>query len=242
VLRPVHLSVLLLLITSAIADDAANRRELIRSLARGAGELGRVTLGEVVEATTGKKVLPFPAEGDAVAARILAALKNALATTLEQANAANSGAKKQARINEVSRFFEDHLRELLNATSGFTCDWPKTKDGKVQRSGYPDLRLVHHASGRVTYLDPKVYAADSGESSFRTFYFEPGEGTGKITEDAHHLILGIAHDGNTGAWKFTGWKVVDVSQISLQLKAEFNASNREMYAREAVRGEGRAGN
>lgn len=201
-----------------------------------------MTLGEVVEATTEKKVLPFPADGDAVATRILAALKSALNTALEEANAANSGARRQARINETSRFFEERLRELLNATPGFQCDWPKTKDGKVQRSGYPDLRLVHQASGRVVYLDPKVHAEESAESSFRTFYFEPAEGTGKITEDAHHLILGIAHDGKTGQWRFTGWKVVDVSQLSLQLKAEFNASNRDMYAPEAVRGESRPRN
>lgn len=224
---------MLLLLTTVWADDAVERRALIRSLAQGSDKLGRVTLAEVVEATTGKKVLPFPAEGDAVAARILAAVKNALVTSLEQANAA----KKPSRINEASRFFEDRLRELLGSTPGFSCDWPKTSEGKTQRSGYPDLRLVHQASGRVTYLDPKVYVHDSADSSFRTFYYEPAEGTGKITEDAHHLILGIAHDGKTGAWKFTGWKIVDAGNLSLQLKAEFNASNRELYGPDAVRAE-----
>ncbi len=209
-------------------EPAVDRRALIRSLASGEGALGKVTLAELVEATSGKKVLPLD-EDDAVAKRILAALKNALTTVLERANAANSPLRKTARINETSRFFEDGLRELLNATPGFSCDFPRTKAGKLQRSGYPDLRLVHQASGRVAYLDPKVYAADSVGSSFRTFYFEPGDSTGKINDDAHHLILGISHDGKTGNWRFLEWKVVDVSHLSLRLKAEFNASNRDLY-------------
>jgi hypothetical protein len=238
VLRSVHLSVLLLLAVVAGADDTAARRQLIQSVAQGSQQLGHLTLAEVVEATSGKKVLPFSVEDDPVAKRILGAVKQALTATLEQANAANSEARQQSRINEVSKFFEDRLREQLHRTPGFSCDWPKTSDGKTQRSGYPDLRLVHLPSGRVTYLDPKVYAEDSEDSSFRTFYFEPAAGTGKITEDAHHLILGIAHDGKTGEWKFTQWKVVDVAGLSLQLKAEFNASNRELYTPAAVRAVG----
>jgi len=34
-------------------------------------------------------------------------------------------------------------------------------EGKVQRSGYPDLRIVDLASKRVFYLAPKLYAAGS---------------------------------------------------------------------------------
>jgi hypothetical protein len=73
----------------------------------------------------------------------------------------------------VSSHVEDTLRELLNATPDLHCDFPLTAEGKVQRSGYPDLRIVDVESKRVFYLDPKLYAAGSRESSFRTFYFEP---------------------------------------------------------------------
>src|SRR5256885_8505179 len=61
---------------------------------------------------------------------------------------------RSSRINEVSSHFEDTLRELLNSTSGLSCDFPRTAEGKVQRSGYPDLRIVDLASTRVFYLDP----------------------------------------------------------------------------------------
>ena len=48
------------------------------------------------------------------------------------------------------------FRELLNAMPGFSCDFPGTAKGRVQRSSYPDLRLVDLASSRVFYLDPKT--------------------------------------------------------------------------------------
>jgi hypothetical protein len=65
------------------------------------------------------------------------------------------------------------IRELLSATPGLNCDLPRTAEDRVQRSGYPDLRIVDLASKRVFYLDPRLYAAGSRDSSFRTFYFEP---------------------------------------------------------------------
>jgi len=65
------------------------------------------------------------------------------------------------------------MRELLNTAPGLTCDFPRTSEDHVQRSGYPDLRLVDQATKRVFYLDPKLYAVGSRDSSFRTFYFEP---------------------------------------------------------------------
>jgi hypothetical protein len=78
-----------------------------------------------------------------------------------------------ARINEVSSQFEDNLRQLLNAAPGLNCDFPRTVERRVQRSGYPDLRIVDLASRRLFYLDPKIFAAGSRDSSFRSFYFEP---------------------------------------------------------------------
>jgi hypothetical protein len=67
-------------------------------------------------------------------------------------------------------------------------------------------------------------------SSLRTFYFEPKDNTLKITEDATHLLLGITHDGNSGAWEFLGYRLVDLSR----LKAEFQASNRDLYKEPSV--------
>jgi hypothetical protein len=214
---------------------AEDRQALIKALVAGDDQLGRITLAELVETTSGRKVLPFQPDKDKVCSAILQAVQHALTEALKLANVPESPLRKTKRINETSKFFEDQLLALLSSTSGFVCEIPKTAEGKEQRSGYPDLRLTHQETGRITYLDPKVYAAASEDSSFRTFYFEPSEGRGKINDDAHHLILGIRHDGKTGRWTYTGWKIVDVSQLELQLKSEFNASNRDLYRPEAIK-------
>ena len=136
----------------------------------------------------------------------------------------------------MSSHFEDTLRELLNSTPGLNCDFPKTGEGKTQRSGYPDLRIVDLSSQRVFYLDPKLYAQGSRDSSFRTFYFEPKSATNKVRDDAVHLIVGFEHQskGKTVAWKFTRWDVVDLANFKVKLKAEFQGSNRDMYRPEAI--------
>ena len=120
------------------------------------------------------------------------------------------------------------MREL-NRVEGLVCEIPKTKEGHEQRSGYPDLKITDLASGEIFYLDPKLMERGSEKSSFRTFYFEPKDGTLKITEDATHLLVGIEHDGKAGEWTFLGWRLVDLSQLKVRLKAEFQAANRDLY-------------
>jgi hypothetical protein len=74
----------------------------------------------------------------------------------------------------------------------------------------------------------------SATSSLRTFYFEPKDNTLKITEDASHLLLGIEHDGKDGVWEFLGYQLVDLSSLKVRLKAEFQASNRDLYLEPSV--------
>jgi hypothetical protein len=131
------------------------------------------------------------------------------------------------------------MQASLNAVPDFSCDFPRTASGHILRSGYPDLRLVDKATGRVVYLDPKLYAAGSKDSSFRTFYFEPKRDTNKVNDDARHLIVGIEHGRDeSGGWTFTHWELVDISHFRVRLKAEFEGGNRDMYRPEAVVGAG----
>ena len=101
---------------------------------------------------------------------------------------------------------------------------------------YPDLRVVDKATGRVLYLDPKLYAKSSRHSSLRTFYFTPKRETNKVNEDAHHLIAGIEHDKVGSEVKFTRWELIDLSGFRVRLKAEFEGSNADMYREAAVVG------
>ncbi len=141
----------------------------------------------------------------------------------------DSPARSKRRINEVSALFEEALRKELNAQTELTCDFPKNHAGKSQRAGYPDLRVLHHPTGAIAYLDPKLFEKKSSQSSFRSFYYEPAGKRTKVTEDALHLLLGFPHDGKTQAWIFSPPRLIDLSDLKVKLKTEFSASNKELY-------------
>lgn len=186
----------------------------------------------VVKAATGHGLRAFK-RGDAPAETIATAIQVAADEAIEKFSEAGSPLFGLRRINEASRFFEDFLRASIDAHPDLFCTVPTTADGGEQRSGYPDLRIEHIASETIAYLDPKLYEAGNRDSSLRTFYYTPRQETSKVQEDACHLLLGISHDGNDGAWTFTGWELIDLAKLSVRLKAEFQASNRDLYLEEA---------
>ena len=197
-------------------------------------ELREIPFSEVVFAATGKRILALDLKTEPDQ-EIVQRVSDVLNEVMARMNAADSPIQSVARINEVSSHFEDLLRELLNRVPGFRCDFPHTAEERVQRSGYPDLRLVQTATNRVFYLDPKLYAAGSRDSSFRTFYFEPKITTNKVRDDAVHLLVGFEHKPKAaGRWEFTRWDLVDLAQFKVRLKAEFQGSNRDIYRPDAI--------
>ena len=197
-------------------------------------QLRGIPFGDVIFDATGRKVISIDSQNE-TDQRVIKQIVKVLDEVVRRLNAPGSVIQGIPRINEVSSHFEDAMRELLNAAPGFICDFPRTADGRVQRSGYPDLRLVDQKTKRVFYLDPKLYAAGSRESSFRTFYFEPKISTNKVRDDAVHFVVGFEHAaGKDGHWKFTRWNLVDLAHFRVKLKAEFQGSNRDIYRREAI--------
>jgi hypothetical protein len=198
-------------------------------------ELRGIAFSQVIFDATGKRVLAFDPQNE-TDRRVVKQISAACDETMKRLNAPDSVIQNIGRINEVSSHFEDTLRELLSSTSGLSCDSPPTLEGKTQRSGYPDLRVVDLASKRVFYLDPKLYAVGSRNSSFRTFYFEPKTATNKVGDDAVHFIVGFEHERRekNGRWKFTRWDLVDLSHFKVKLKAEFQGSNYDIYRAEAI--------
>lgn len=210
----------------------ADRSTQIQALMETSKSLEGVLFRDVVKAATGHEVIAVDTESAADQALLdhLAKAADALILWLNDPQSPVGGLR---RINEASRSVEDHLRLLLNS-GDFTCTLPPTAAGEVQRSGYPDLKLIHLPSGRVTYLDPKLFEAKSRGSSLRTFYYEPRDLTGKIQSDARHLLLGIAHDGKDGAWTFQSWDMIDLHDFHVRLKAEFQGSNRDLYRKDLI--------
>ena len=226
-------------VSAAFAEETPGAvQQLIPWLLDESTALKGIPFAEVIAATSGKKVLPLE-RGEKETQRILSEIGHALDGVLAAMNAPDSPARGAKRVNEMSSHFETALREKLNARPGFACDFPKTTEGRAQRSGYPDLRLVDKPTGRVLYLDPKLFAAASKRSSFRTFYFEPKRATNKVNDDAHHLIAGISHEkADGGGMQFTRWELIDLTTFRVKLKAEFEGSNADLYRPEAVVGSG----
>ena len=150
-----------------VAPDA------VRQSINAATQLEEALFRDVIASATGHKVLKADAESETIAM-----LEKALDETLEVFNLPDSPTSGLRRINEASRFFEDSLLARIDALPEYRCESPPTADGKSQRSGYPDLKIVHEASGAVFYLDPKLFETGSEKSSLRTFYFEPKGETG----------------------------------------------------------------
>ncbi len=182
---------------------------------------------KVIEETCGVYILKFDPTNPAHQT-IHGAITEASEEARIELSQENSPIREKRRINEASRFFEDALLTRLDAHPELRCGIPKTAAGKEQRSGYPDLRIEHLASGTVAYLDPKLFEGTSVKSTFRTFYYEPSDQI-KVSEDALHFLVGFPHDGRSREWTFGPAEIVDLSKLEVNLKTEFSASNRDLY-------------
>ncbi|MES2469972.1 MAG: hypothetical protein V4675_21955 [Verrucomicrobiota bacterium] len=211
----------------AVAEEKEDRQEAIRALMETSKSMEHIPFREVVFAATGHRVIPMNRKAAADQA-LLDHLAKAGDGLLAWLNGPENAAKNLRRINEASRLVEGRLRTLLHQ-GDFTCTLPSTREGKAQRSGYPDLQITHLPSGRVTYLDPKLFERTSRASSLRSFYYEPDALTGKVQHEARHLLLGISHNGKDGAWTFVGWELIDLHDFHVRLKAEFQGSNKDLY-------------
>ena len=160
-----------------------------------------IPFSEVILAATGRSVFAIDPKNEADQ-RVIKQISGVLDEVMRRLNAPDSVIQGIPRINEVSSHFEDFMRELLNTAPGLSLRFPRTAEDRIQRSGYPDLRLVDQETKRVFYLDPKLYAVGSRDSSFRTFYFEPKSATNKVRDDAVHFIVGFEHETRSGTLEF----------------------------------------
>lgn len=223
-----------------IIESEPSVDSLVTTVLNGGGTFRDVEFSNLIETSTGNQVLPMNPE-EPIDAEIMNGIEEAMGRVLEAFNRDDSPTSSEKRINEASAYFEEALLKEISAVPELECDYPRTSEGNLQRAGYPDLIIRHGESGRVIYLDPKLVADGSMDSSLRTFYFTPRTETNKVLHDAHHLLIGIEHDGNTGNWKFLRWHLVDLTRFRVTLKAEFQANNKDIYRPELILQSGESG-
>jgi len=145
-----------------------------------------------------------------------------------------------ARPNEAGNHIEPFVLDALGQV-GLKTGKPISKSGKKKVAGYPDIQ-IEDKFGRTVYLDCKTYNTLTKGQSFRTFYFSPSKDP-KITKDAFHLLMSFeittAERKGKRAFIPVSWQVYTLEKLLIQIKHEFNASNRELYMREALLAEGK---
>lgn len=145
-----------------------------------------------------------------------------------------------ARPNEAGNHIEPFVVEALRQ-AGLKADKPISKSGKKKAAGYPDIQIENQL-GETVYLDCKTYSTLTKDQSFRTFYFSPS-GDPKITRDAFHLLMSFELDTaeRKGQRAFIpiSWQIYTLDKLLVQVKHEFNASNKDLYTKEALLAQGR---
>lgn len=167
---------------------------------------------------------------------------------LEQlSKAAQLGGKKAfeegiftVRPNEAGNHIEPFVVDALK-DAGLKADKTIAKSGKRKAAGYPDIQIEDEWN-RTTYLDCKTYNTLTKDQTFRTFYFSPSKDP-KITKDAFHLLMSFELDAaeREGRRAFIpiSWQIYTLDKLLIQVKHEFNASNKDLYTKEALLARGR---
>src|SRR3954454_18391769 len=91
-----------------VIGRGADTARLVTDLMTDERELASVPFAEVIQAATGKKLLPLNSTS-AVDRELLAKIGSAMDEVLRKLNAADSPAQTKRRINEVSALFENAM-------------------------------------------------------------------------------------------------------------------------------------
>ncbi|HDL60632.1 MAG TPA: hypothetical protein ENH14_04150 [candidate division WOR-3 bacterium] len=145
-----------------------------------------------------------------------------------------------ARPNEAGNHIEPFVVDALKDV-GLKADKPIAKSGKRKAAGYPDIQIEDEWN-RTIYLDCKTYNTLTKDQTFRTFYFSPSKDP-KITKDAFHLLMSFELDTaeREGRRAFipVSWQIYTLDKLLIQVKHEFNASNKDLYTKESLLARGR---
>jgi hypothetical protein len=145
------------------------------------------------------------------------------------------GAKpiRRPRPNEVGNDIEPFVLDAL-AHVGLEASRPKSKEGRGQGVGYPDI-LVRDLQGGPVYIEVKSFAEGVPHTTMRSFYLSPSANP-KVCFDARHIVIGFGvtaegiGNGGDKHYRPTSYTLIDLFELECDVKYEFNSDNRRMYA------------
>ncbi len=186
----------------------------------------------VIEGLSGYKVIPFD-KNDTKDKKVLEILQLVAEDVL---NVVNQKGILRNRPNEVGNDIEPFVKDSLRKFN-YDADTSMTISGNKKSSGYPDIEFQDNF-GRYHYLECKTFNIENIATTQRSFYLSPSNDF-KITKNAHHF--GISFEifieenlGDKHLFKVRSWKILDLSQLQLNVKHEFNSDNRHLYDKKLI--------
>lgn len=140
---------------------------------------------------------------------------------------------KRPRPNEVGNDVESYVMRAL-PQAGLKAERPKSQAGLGKSTGYPDI-LVWDKGKRATYLECKIFAQGSADTTMRSFYLSPSDSF-KVSYDARHLLLAFGMEASAisgsrdSLYIPRSYKLIDLHGLLCDVKYEFNSDNRRLYA------------
>lgn len=224
-------------------DDKERLAAYARLFAQIARPVRDIPFSAVIRGLSGREIIPFDPEANPADKALLVPLKKAFASCVAQMRKVGIAS---SRPNEAGNYAEPFVADSLREAR-FMVEAPRGSSGKKKTTGYPDL-LFYDRDGIPTYLEIKTYNRENKHTTQRSFYVSPSEDF-KVTMDARHLVLGfeledvgtaIRKGKTVRLYKPNAYSLVSVEKLRCQLKYEFNAANRQLYADGEILLEGRA--
>lgn len=209
--------------------DTANTAEIDRVLTQFRTPVRNIPFPTVVRAMADKAVIPIDT-ADPRDAALIASLSLAAKAV---AAAVRADPIRRNRPNEVGNDIEPFVMTAARSC-GLRAERPRSAGGHARTTGYPDL-LVHDGDGRPTYLECKIFGDGSALTTMRSFYLSPSDQF-KVSIDARHLLLAFSvvrepiSDSRDSFYIPVAYKLIDLHGLTCDVKYEFNADNRRLYA------------
>jgi len=189
--------------------------------------VSRLYFRDVINAATGHKIIPF----DDNSKQILEEIKSWLDGNLnELSNLIEMD--YVGRPNELGNYLERVLIARLDESLNFSVDMPTTEQGHKQAVGYPDGIIFDNMRNQVVYFDVKIFQEKTRNTTLRSFYYQPTNQS-KILHDAPHFLIGFVVESlsgdNRSPFIIKDYELVDIYNLEVNFKAEFNASNKDLY-------------
>lgn len=205
-------------------DDEIYIQQLENVIKQMLNPLTNIPFKLVIEAITGKKILPFD-QDNSKHITVLNVLERAAKNAGTEAN--NKGLIKN-RVNEVSKLMEDYVIKALNNLN-VRAQIPETKRGKKKTAGYPDILFWYEDV--PYYLECKIYEGENKNSSQRSFYFSPSKEPKVIFDTLHFLMSFEVFKDSKGSnlYKCKNFKILSLESLLVDVKFEFNSDNARLY-------------